>query len=139
MSSIHTIVPILKTKAASSISDVDDKAVRFVQDTTDKEDDGREVEVSVTTTTQEDDEDSPDSELSFNSFADVRSDQKAIVEEVEDNQEASDDNIHVVVKESYPIVERALIETVAQCISRQRRKVMKELKEIQQMPKDKRK
>ena len=64
MSSIHTIVPILKTKPASSISDVDDKAVRFVQDTTDKEDDGREVEVSVPTTTQEDDEDSPDSELS---------------------------------------------------------------------------
>ena len=37
-----------------------DKAGRFIQDTTDKEEDGREVEVSVPATTQEDDEDSPD-------------------------------------------------------------------------------
>ena len=83
--SIPTIVPTLKPKPVPSMPGAGNKVVRFLQDTTSKKEDEGEVEVSAPTTPQEDDEDSPDSEGSFTTLADVRTDQKAVEEDVDDN------------------------------------------------------
>ena len=136
LSSIPTIVPTLKPKPVPSIPGAGNKVVRFVQDTTKKKEDEGEVEVSAPTTTQEDDEDSPDSEGSFTTLADIGTNQKANQEDVEDNLQASDDNPDVVVEEANVIVKRAFLEAEQPIVKDDQHIIKAEKEKVKGNPKD---